>query len=324
MTLFHKYYSRKLQFAADVLSALEGAEGNCLPRAALEQLSVRYGISPQLCADVLSLLEKLELILWRREDRSYRLETDWARTVPQLPPSAFEEGYLQRILRLPQAALFLPDSLRAALAKSADWAADANLIQTMLPYGEQEQPSLSQPEFRCILEAITRGCAINYSYKTRASNEATQATAVPWRLEYSAYDNRWWIILYTLGEERRCIKAWLANLSDIRLVPYLHADEEEILAARDELLAPEPIVLLARDARNALERCFLVMEQQQFLESKLHDDGSATLVFRYYRFDEQDILRKLLYLGPEVGLKGPAHLRAALLERVDQALQHFS
>lgn len=323
MTLFHKYYSRRLLFAADVLAALQGAPEHTLPAAALERLSLRYGMSPQLCTEVLQLLTALEFIVRQRESRSYRLETGWASTVPLLPPSAVEEDYLQWILGLPQAALFLPQALREKLAGSGPSCFRSEAVQTMEPFGEQTQPSLDQPEFCRILEAIARGCAISYDYQTRTSKEPLRAVAAPWRLEYSAYDNRWWIILYTLDAPRRCVKAWLGHLSHIRLEPQLRVAEEEILAAREALRMPEPIVLHVADTRNALERCFLVMERQQFLESRLLEDGSAILSFSYYRFEESDLLRQLLYLGPAVELKRPLYLRKALLERVEQALKNF-
>ena len=99
--------------------------------------------------------------------------------------------------------------------------------------------------------------------------------------------------------------------------------EELQREAREALLMPEPIVLHVQDTRNTLERCFLVMERQQFLESRLHEDGSCTLRFRYYRYEESDILRQLLYLGPGVTLVSPASLRQALLERVERALENF-
>ena len=324
MTLFHKYYSRKLLFAADVLAALQGAPEHTLPRSALERLSIRYGMSPQLCTEVLQLLTSLELIVWQRETRRYHLETGWASTVPQLPPSAIEEDYLQWILRLPQATLFLPEALRRKLTDAEHLQDSSEHIQKLMPFGEQAQPSLSQPEFCCILEAISRGCAISYDYQTRDSKEPVRTTAAPWRLEYSAYDNRWWIILYTLDENRRCVKAWLGNLSHIHLEPQIHVPEQEILDAREALLMPEPIVLHVKDTRNALERCFLVMERQRFQESRLLEDGSAILSFHYYRFEESDLLRQLLYLGPAVELKSPPALRKALLERVDRALDNFS
>ena len=106
MTLFHRYYSRKLLFAADVLASLHGAPDHTLPKRSLEEMSRRYGMSPQMCRESLALLVKLELIVRQPETQSYRLETGWASTVPQLPPSAVEEDYLHWILRLPQAALF--------------------------------------------------------------------------------------------------------------------------------------------------------------------------------------------------------------------------
>ena len=66
------------------------------------------------------------------------------------------------------------------------------------------------------------------------------------------------------------------------------------------------------------------MERQRFQESRLLEDGSAILSFHYYRFEESDLLRQLLYLGPAVELKSPPALRKALLERVDRALDNFS
>ena len=318
MTLFHKYNSRKLLFAADVLAALEGAGAEGLPRAQLNALALRYGIQNPLCEQLLTLLEQKMLIVYDSTQRVYRLGED---EVPALPLSKAEESYLQEILRLPQAELFLPPALAEKLtAPQAETNVDS--IQAMEAQGETRNPTMSQPEFCRLLEAISCGCAVSYRFCAKNDKTPQEACAVPWRLEYSPFDNRWWVILYH-PEEKRCIKAWLSHLSDIALVRHIKVPEKEILAARRKALMPEPVVLRVEDAKNALERCFLVLEQKQFEDSMLHADGSATIRFRYYRYEENELLRQLLFLGPSVQLLGPKSLRAKLLALVEQALEHF-
>jgi hypothetical protein len=319
MTLFHKYYSRKLLFAADLIAALKSAGPNGLSGKRINELALRYGIQNPLCGELLSLLQDAALIEYNDAQRRWQLSSEVK--LPSLALSRAEEAYLQRILRLPQASLFLPSALSEKLTEpNAQTEYDA--IDALEPIGEPRNPSLSQPEFCCILEAISRGCAISYRFRARDVRTPRRSCAVPWRLEYSAYDNRWWLILYR-PEEYRCIKAWLANLSDIALERHITVSEKEILKARKQALMPEPVVLRVENARNALERCFLVLERKQIESSKLHPDGSATISFRYYSYEENELLRQLLFLGSYVQLLAPQSLRAALLKHVNEALKWF-
>lgn len=325
MTLFHKYYSRKLFFAADVLAALHGAGKTGVEEKELQALALRYGIQNPLCSELLRLLRDAALLTWDRGSRKYYEEE---RHVPQFPLSAIEESYLQQILAMPQAELFLPPALAERLRTSTPPAWDENIIQTLDAAGQPGNPNLTQREFCLLLEAIARSCAVSYRFCAKNATEARKGCAVPWRLEYSAYDNRWWIILYD-HEAGRCVKAWLPNLSEIRLEPQITVSEEEILQARREALMPEPVVLRVKPAetpqktRNAMDRCFLVLERKEFESSQLHSDGSATVSFRYYRYEENELLRQLLYLGPGIQLLAPQSLRTALLELVNQALERF-
>ena len=96
--------------------------------------------------------------------------------------------------------------------------------------------------------------------------------------------------------------------------------EADIGAAMDALLEPEPLTLEVHDIHGALERCFLVFENQLFEETRRTAPGRYRLSFRYYRFDRMEILRRLLYLGPPVRLVGPASMREALGAMLDAAL----
>ena len=159
---------------------------------------------------------------------------------------------------------------------------------------------------------------IRYRYRTREDGTYIQCEMTPWKLEYSAYDRRWWVILYDAAAGRT-IKARLDNLKDVALGDRSDASPEDIAAAMESLLAPEPVVLQVDDVKNVLERCFLAFENQLFEETVQQPGQGCRIAFRYYRFDEGEILRRLLYLGPDVKLLAPQSLREKLLQMVKQA-----
>lgn len=312
MRLLNKYQSRAMQFALELLARLE-REGE-LDGAALTALAERSGLD--YAGQVLEPLWAAELIDY--DGKRCRLAAEAGK--PRLPMGRLEKDFLGRCLKLPEAELFLTPELReklAAVCGAGDFFAP---VEVLAPAGAPlpEQPG---PEgFRTLLEAIHRRYLIQYTYRTRDDREPRQAVTLPWKLEYSAYDRRWWAILYD-PETKRTIKARLDNLEQPRLLRPAGVPEADIEAAMDALLEPEPLVLEVHDVLGALERCFLVFENQLFEETRCIAPDRYRLSFRYYRFDRMEILRRLLYLGPPVRLVGPASMREALGALLDKALE---
>ena len=312
MRLLNKYQSRAMQFALELLARLE-REGE-LDGAALTALAERSGLD--YAGQVLEPLRAVELIDY--DGKRCRLAAEAGK--PRLPMGRLEKDFLGRCLKLPEAELFLTPELReklAAVCGAGDFFAP---VEVLAPAGAPlpEQPG---PEgFRTLLEAIHRRYLIQYTYRTRDDREPRQAVTLPWKLEYSAYDRRWWAILYD-PETKRTIKARLDNLEQPRLLRPAGVPEADIEAAMDALLEPEPLVLEVHDVLGALERCFLVFENQLFEETRCIAPDRYRLSFRYYRFDRMEILRRLLYLGPPVRLVGPASMREALGALLDKALE---
>ena len=311
MKLFHKYQSRAFQAALALLTMLE-AQGS-LSRAELEQLARRFGLDygDQVAAPLVQagILEK-QGNLWRYGE-------DWRNF--QLPPGRLELDYLQYILTLPEAGLFLDQELREALEQAGGDRSALETVQRFLPKGEAVPENPGRVGFQTLLRAIREGRMIRYRYRTRAVERYQEAAAYPWKVEYSAYDRRWWVILYH-PQERRTIKARLDHLTDVEALDPAGISEEEIQRAMERLLEPEPAVLQVQKTKGALERCFLVFEHQLFLETRQLSPEVFRLSFQFYRFDRGEILRRLLYLGPAVELLSPVSLREELLELVEQAL----
>lgn len=312
MNLFHKYQSRVFQFSLELLALLEAQDS--LAREEVDPLARRLGLNyaDQVAAPLVraGILEQKDG-RWRRSEefRSFTLS-----------PGRAELDYLQYILTLPQAELLLDLETRQKLFQAGGDGKYLEDIQHLAPRGEPLPQYPGREGVRCLLQAIHEGRLVRYRYRARDIETYRESVVRPWKLEYSAYDRRWWIILYH-PQERRTIKARLDNLRDVELLGPSDVSSEEIQAAMERLLEPEPVVLRVRKTKGALERCFLVFENQLFLDTEQLSPETVRVAFQFYRFDRGEILRRLLYLGPAVELLAPQSLREELLELVEQALE---
>ena len=304
MKLFNKYQSRALQFALDLLAQLQST---ALSTSQIQALAQQWGLD--YADQVIQPLCRAGFL--EQTTDGYRLTADG--TLPRLPLSAAARSTLAALLQIPESQLFLEPALWEHLAALCAGTPAPPSVQRYAPAGEP-LPQHPGPEgFRTLLKAAQRRWLIRYTYYTRDHQTVPrQAEALPWKLEYSAYDRRWWA---------RTIKARLDNLEEIRLLGPSGVEDGEVEAAMDRLLEPEPVVLEVRRTRGTLERCFLVLENQLFERTRQVSEDCFYVSFRYYRFDRSEILRRLLYLGPGVRLISPPDLREALVALLDQALE---
>lgn len=313
LKMLNHFQSRQMQFALELCARAEGF--GALSAAEIRRIAVnKYGLQSPM--ELLEWLTAAHFL--KKEGNQYLLE---CRPAPVLPAGQLEREYLQYILTLPEAELFLSEQTRQALGgEPSAWMAH---IRRFEPKG-MELPCNPGPEgFRLLLEAIETQRYIRYRYRQKSSKNWQEAKSRPWKLEYSAYDRRWWVILYN-EEERRTIKAPLNHLRDLHLGGKSDVEEEEILATMDQLRKDEPVVLRITDSHNALQRCFLTFENQEIRESRrIVEDGQVyyELTFDWFRFDEEEILRRLMHLGGNVALLSPEPLRQKLIERVDKAME---
>jgi len=308
MKLFNKFQSRAFQFSLDLLVQL-----NCTGRLSerdLNQLVTRYGLS--YADQILHPLMSAGLI--ERTGKDYTLSSSLR--MPSLPISNVEQEYLQYILQLPEAALFLNDATIDKLSAMHTH----NILSDIQQYrSDGSHLPRNADVFRTFLRAIRERRLISNRYTDRASGETLESTVLPWRMEYDAKDYRWWVILYN-PNEKRMIKARLDSFREIALLDGTTIPEEDINLAMDELLDPEPVIIRVKNERGALERCFLLFESHLFEDTRQLSKDFFELRFRFYRFDRTEILKKLLYMGPQVTLCAPSSLQGELLDFVHTAL----
>lgn len=311
MRRFNRYQSRAMQFSLDLFSHLQNGP---LSGEMLAALAREWGLD--YADQVVQPLREAELLQW--DGKLCRLVP--GQPVPRLPMSTPERSYLRAILDLPEAELFLSTETKEKLRGQCACTEPETPVEHWAPAGEPVPRQPGPEGFRTLLRAAERRWLVDYVYRTNTDETLRQARALPWKLEYSAYDRRWWVIFYR-PEEQRTIKARLENLRQIRLAGPSDVTEAEVEEAMDRLMEPEPVVLEVTRTRGTLERCFLVFENQLFVRTRQVSQDRFRLSFQYYRFDRSEILRRLLYLGPGVRLVSPDGMRRELAELIGRGLE---
>lgn len=222
MKLFNKYQSRALQFALDLLAQLQST---ALSTSQIQALAQQWGLD--YADQVIQPLCRAGFL--EQTTDGYRLTADG--TLPRLPLSAAERSTLAALLQIPESQLFLEPALWEHLAALCAGTPAPPSVQRYAPAGGP-LPQHPGPEgFRTLLKAAQRRWLIRYTCYTRDHQTVPrQAEALPWKLEYSAYDRHWWVILYDPGQART-IKARLDNLEEIRLLGPSGVEDGEVEAA---------------------------------------------------------------------------------------------
>lgn len=344
LELLNRFQSREMQFSLELFARMAAQ-----PLLTLEQIRAeaqKYGLTAyagrlmEILTDAglakKQLAQKDTVLQGARRKKTvvyYRIAADGMADV-RLPMSEIEQEYLQFILdeqMFPEATLFLSAETRQSIPRRPlDRLAS---IRRDNPKGAP-LPQYPGPEaFRTLMTAIKECRPVRYTYVTKADpDHEIEAVCWPWKLEYSAYDRRWWVIFCDMTDplHPRSIKSILNHLRNVRFAdaPALSPAEldQAMQKAMAALRAPEPVVLRVTDNKNALKRCCLAFENQEFSSCQyIKSTGQIfyRLTFQWYRFDQAEILRQLMYLGPNVTLLEPMGLRQMLLDRVQSALARF-
>ena len=324
MNLFNEYYSSELQF----LFSLFALNRDFSLDDALVIAKRTHIFSPKdnLSASVSELLDKYigkGFFVHNDNTDTYSLKT--LRNVPittgaytdfvsfALPMSKLEAEYLESALSNEAFNAFLncvPKPLKAAGSDVYGF------IEKIAPHAKTDTESACfGVNLSMILQAVYEKRKISYSYRTNSEAELTPCVSVPYRLEYSAFDGRWWVILYDI-DRGSTIKARLDNITGIVLSERHNIPEDTIHASIMNHLSSEYAVLKIKNGLNAFERCFILFENMIDISSRIINDDEAELRFRYFDWDTELIVKKLLFLGKNVMLTEPDHIVKRVIERL--------
>ena len=134
------------------------------------------------------------------------------------------------------------------------------------------------------------------------------------RLEYDLFTDKYFIINWN-EEKNSAEKISVEKLRDIYLTDEnIPNDIEEKLQNfyQENILE---ITLRLKDTRNAVERCFALFGSYD-KNARIQEDGSYFLAIKYYKFDEEEVLNRILSLGAAVTVISPENIRNQIIKKL--------
>ena len=161
-----------------------------------------------------------------------------------------------------------------------------------------------------------------YTNVDRDGNKHKDKLAIPLRIEYSLKDDKFRASMYSI-EDKRAIKVNLHTLKEINVTEKSSnlKREDLIKNLKEKKYCEEPVTIMLKDKRGAMERCFMSFSSFE-RSSKLIDTNTYEVDIYYYTFQEDDVISKIISLGPYVIVKGPERIRNTVIEKIKKAYEY--
>lgn len=261
-----------------------------------------------------------------KNERYYPNNKAYKRPAVPVRLTNIEKTWLKNLLNEPNLRLIVSDETIVKLSESLKDFDCPNVNEIIeitnksrLP--QMEDQSKYETNFRALLKAIMEERAIRYCNIDRFGNEYCDKSALPIRLEYSIKDGRFRVSMYSL-DENRPLMANVSTMSNIEIdydgKPEIHKKDLIKLIHKDRY-AKEPIVLEVTDKRAAMERCFMSFSEME-RSSRCISEDKYEMKLLYYTFEEEEVIRKILALGPYVKVISPKRIVDEVVKRIRRAL----
>lgn len=230
--------------------------------------------------------------------------------------STAEKSWLLYMLQNGNAKLFLEEEIINTL--TAELKADLNIpdiskcidIRTL-----NDRPAITYTEetkkiFRTIVSAIKEKRAITITNTAFNGIKYENQLVYPYKLEYSPQFDSFSLSALNV-ELNRPIKMNLQNLSNISICePIDHYDDfiKEFETKLTTIREKEPVVIEITDEKNGYDRCSYKFSSFDRICYE-NENGNLTMNIFYYRFQKDEIIRNLMFLGPAVRIISPANIR---------------
>ncbi len=181
-----------------------------------------------------------------------------------------------------------------------------------------------EKNFRLILNALIQEKPIRYSNTDKKGNVYSNRLALPVSIEYSMRDGRFRVSMYSL-DDNRPIMANIFTLSDLRIVDEDVGINRE--AARkllfEQKYSEEPVILEVTDKKAAMERCFMCFSGMERTARYL-GDNKYEIRLNYYLFEEENLIRNIISLGPYVKVLSPQKIADEIVARVKKSVGMYN
>lgn len=227
----------------------------------------------------------------------------------------------------PSVRMILKDSTTAKIKdmlKDIDAPVSSEYIETTntaapLPIADFEK---FEENFKVLLKAIIEEKPIRYCNTGRNGKKYYDMLSLPVRLEYSPKDGRFRVSMFSL-DENRPIMANIHSMSNVAIDYNVKAKVDRKMAVeylRKHKYSSEPIILEVTDKKAAMERCFMSFSAMERSSRCIGEDGYE-IKLSYYTFEEEEVIRKILALGPYVKVLSPERIVNEIVRRIRLSIE---
>lgn len=265
-----------------------------------------------------SSLEQNSSLIWGSEEGLY--EPKLKMKIPYIP-TKIENSILAELIQDPIAKNFLSQTLREKIDNSLDVKAKPDIYlhknqrDTKKQYEEQKD---LYNTLSIIIKAILDEKMIEYDNHTR-NGILTGKIGTPYRFVYSSRLNRIQLIIKPEKEERGV----LVNLDGLKNIHILDKSGEACLETWLEKQKSEFTIKIINKEKytkekhnNIVERCFSMFSHLDKEAVYNEEANTHTMKVRYYKFDEEDIIRDILIMGSDIVVLEPVELREKIIAKL--------
>ena len=243
--------------------------------------------------------------------------------LPQMPLTLLQKRWLKSLLSDNRVSLFLDD---AALAEVGEALSDVEPLWTEEQFhyydrfenGDAYSSQEYRQCFRQSLKAIREKKALRFTYTTVKGN-CSEKTCIPLKLEYSPKNDRFRLIALRCPDKGRPMidHYRLDGMKNAELIDNHSPNKTDTILRQS--YDTEPVRLLIKDQRNALERVMLHFANYDKDTRQLDENTWECLIY-YDSAMETELLIEIISFGPVVQVTGPDAFVELIRERLKKQL----
>lgn len=246
-------------------------------------------------------------------------------------PSIAEKAWLLYILKDPKASLFIKKEKIKKLIQILSKETNLPIIEDCVDIRNLSN-SAAKPEytaetietFKCIVSAICQHKELIVTNTAFDGQIFENQTVLPYKLEYSPQFDSFSLSASPV-DTNRPVKMNLLNLKDVRLGNEIQNYDSFIKnfeTQLTEIRVKEPITIEITNDKNGYDRCcykFASFDRVCY-ENK---NGDLTMNIYYYRFQKDEILRNIMFLGPSIKIISPDAIKKEYITLLQNALKKY-
>lgn len=335
MKLFNKYKNKNFAFITNYINSCVNDDSLALTEEDIkEQLS---GASQRSFEEFLLALTNAcdtsetynAAILYCQNDVMLPL-----RQIPiPVRASLAEKAWLYYILQNSKSDLFLEmetkQKLLSALENEIDRyrypiKADYIDIRSLSPDNQLVITEEFLTNFKTIVSAIKHHRRL-FVTNTAFSGQVYQDQEIfPYKLEYSAQFDSFSLSCYPL-DAKRPVKMNLTNLSSVKLGDKIEKYDQFLFDFEKKLKNTKekvPVTIEIKNQADAYDRCTYLFSSY---DTFCYDKGDDTLIMNiyYYRFQKDEIIRNILFLGHYVKVVSPKNIVDEVISEITAAYNAY-